>query len=41
MASPLTVVAVSNDALRPELLDMPMADDGYTVIVVESIARTC
>lgn len=38
--SPLTVVAVSNDALRPELLDMLLVDDSsYTVIAVESIAR--
>ena len=39
-SSPRTVVAVSSDALRPELLDMLMADDGYTMIVVESIARS-
>jgi len=38
--SPLTIVAVSNDALRPELLDLLLVDDSsYTVIVVESIAR--
>ena len=38
--SPLTVVAVSNDALRPELLDRLLVDDNdYSVIVVESIER--
>jgi hypothetical protein len=37
--SPLTVIAVSNDALRPELLDMLLVDDTSYVIVVESIAR--
>jgi hypothetical protein len=38
--SPQTVIAVSNDALRPELLDMLLFDDtSYAVIVVESIAR--
>lgn len=38
--SPLTVIAVSNDALRPELLDMLLVDDSsYDVIFVESIAR--
>ena len=37
--SPLNVVAVSNDALRPELLDMLLVNDSsYAVIVVESIA---
>jgi hypothetical protein len=39
-SSPLTVVAVSNDALRPELLDMLLTDGGYTALVVESIARS-
>ena len=39
-SSPLTVVAVSNDALRPELLDMLLFDDTSNgVVVVESIAR--
>ena len=34
---PLSVVAVSNDALRPQLLDGLLVDDNnYTVIVVES-----
>jgi DNA-binding response OmpR family regulator len=38
--SPLNVVAVSNDALRPELLDMLLVDgSSYDVIFVESIAR--
>jgi chemotaxis response regulator CheB len=38
--SPLSVVAVSNDALRPELLDRLLVDDNtYTVIVVESVGR--
>jgi CheY-like chemotaxis protein len=38
--SPLSVVAVSNDALRPELLDRLLVDDNnYNVIVVESIER--
>jgi CheY-like chemotaxis protein len=38
--SPLNVVAVSNDALRPELLDMLFVDGSrYDVIFVESIAR--
>ena len=38
--SPLTVVAVSNDALRPELLDMLLVDgSSYDVIFVESIGR--
>ena len=37
--SPLKVVAVSNDALRSELLDRLLADDNSCdVIVVESIA---
>jgi DNA-binding NarL/FixJ family response regulator len=37
---PLSVVAVSNDALRPELLDRLLVDDNdYNVIVVESIER--
>jgi DNA-binding response OmpR family regulator len=36
--SPLNVVAVSNDALRPELLDMLLAGSSYTVIVLESFA---
>ena len=36
--SPLSVVAVSNDALRPELLDRLLIDDNdFNVIVVESI----
>ena len=35
---PLSVVAVSNDALRPQLLDGLLVDDNnYTVIVVESV----
>ena len=34
----LSVVAVSNDALRPELLDRLLIDDNnYNVIVVESL----
>ena len=38
--SPLSVVAVSNDALRPELLDRLLVDDNnINVIVVESIER--
>ena len=38
--SPLNVVAVSNDALRPELLDMLLVDgSSCDVIFVESIAR--
>ena len=38
--SPLSVVAVSNDALRPELLDRLLVDDNnHNVIVVESIER--
>ena len=38
--SPSCVVAVSNDALRPELLDRLFVDDNdYDVIVVESIER--
>jgi DNA-binding NarL/FixJ family response regulator len=38
--SPSSVVAVSNDALRPELLDRLFVDDNdYDVIVVESIER--
>jgi chemotaxis response regulator CheB len=38
--SPLSVVAVSNDALRPELLDRLIVDDNNcNVIVVESIER--
>jgi hypothetical protein len=38
--SPLNIVAVSNDALRAELLDMLLAEDsGCDVIVIESIAR--
>jgi AmiR/NasT family two-component response regulator len=38
--SPLSIVAVSNDALRPELLDMLLAEDSSDdVIVIESIAR--
>ena len=37
---PLSVVAVSNDALRPELLDRLLVDDNnYNVIVVESVER--
>ena len=36
--SSLSVVAVSNDALRPELLDRLLIDDNdFNVIVVESI----
>jgi DNA-binding NarL/FixJ family response regulator len=39
-ASPLSVVAVSSDALRPELLDRLLVDDNnINVIVVESIER--
>jgi DNA-binding NarL/FixJ family response regulator len=39
-ASPLSVIAVSNDALRPELLDRLLDDDtDCNVIVVESIER--
>ena len=38
--SSLSVVAVSNDALRPELLDRLLVDDNdFNVIVVESIER--
>jgi AmiR/NasT family two-component response regulator len=38
--SPLNVVAISNDALRPELLDMLLvADSSDDVIFVESIER--
>ena len=38
--SPLNVVAVSNDALRSELLDGLLVDDNnYDAIVVESIPR--
>ena len=38
--SPSSVVAVSNDALRPELLDrLLFEDNNYNVIVVESIER--
>jgi chemotaxis response regulator CheB len=38
--SPLSVVAVSNDALRSELLDRLLVDDNdFDLIVVESIAR--
>jgi DNA-binding NarL/FixJ family response regulator len=38
--SPSSVVAVSNDALRPELLDRLFVEDNdYDVIVVESIER--
>jgi CheY-like chemotaxis protein len=38
--SPLNVVAVSNDALRPELLDMLLVDgSSYDVIFVESLAK--
>jgi DNA-binding NarL/FixJ family response regulator len=37
---PPSVVAVSNEALRPELLDRLLVDDNnYNVIVVESIER--
>ena len=37
---PPSVVAVSNDALRPELLDRLLVDDNnINVIVVESIER--
>jgi hypothetical protein len=36
--SPMTVVAVKEDALRPELLDALLMDESdYNVIVVESI----
>jgi CheY-like chemotaxis protein len=38
--SGLSVMAVSNDALRPELLDRLLVDDNdFNVIVVESIGR--
>jgi DNA-binding NarL/FixJ family response regulator len=38
--SRLSVMAVSNDALRPELLDRLLVDDNdFNVIVVESIER--
>jgi hypothetical protein len=38
--SPFCIVAVSNDELRPQLLDMLLAEDSsYDVIVVESIER--
>jgi hypothetical protein len=38
--SPLTVVAVSSDALRPELLELlSVHDSSDAAIVVESIAR--
>jgi len=38
--APFSVVAVSNDALRPELLDRLLVDDNnINVIVVESIER--
>jgi CheY-like chemotaxis protein len=37
--SPLSVLAVSNDALRPELLDRLLVEDNCNVIVVESIER--
>ena len=38
--APLSVVAVSNDALRPALLDGLLVDDNdCTVIVVESVER--
>ena len=38
--SPLSVVAVSSDALRTEFLDTLLVDDNnYGVIVVESIPR--
>jgi response regulator RpfG family c-di-GMP phosphodiesterase len=37
--SPLSLVAVSNYALRPELLDRLVDDNNYNVIVVESIER--
>jgi DNA-binding NarL/FixJ family response regulator len=38
--APLSVVAVSSDALRPELLDRLLVDDNnINVIVVESIER--
>ena len=38
--SRLNVMAVSNDALRPELLDRLLVDDNHcNVIVVESIER--
>ena len=38
--APFSVVAVSNDALRPELLDRLLVDvNDCTVIVVESVAR--
>jgi CheY-like chemotaxis protein len=41
MSTPLlSMVAVSNDALRPELLDRLLVDDNdYNVIIVESIKR--
>jgi DNA-binding NarL/FixJ family response regulator len=34
---PLSMVAVSNDALRPELLDRLLADDNDYNVIVESI----
>ena len=37
--SPLSMVAVSNDALRPELLDRLLADDHDYNVIVESIER--
>ena len=38
--SPLSIMAVSNDALRPELLERLLVDDNdFNVIVVESIER--
>jgi CheY-like chemotaxis protein len=38
--SSLSIMAVSNDALRPELLDRLLVDDNdFNVIVVESIER--
>jgi CheY-like chemotaxis protein len=37
--APLNVIAVSSDALRPELLDRLLDDHDSDVIVVESIAR--
>ena len=36
---PVRVLAVSNDALRPKLLDTMVHESDYNVIFVESIAR--
>jgi DNA-binding NarL/FixJ family response regulator len=39
ITSPLSVVAVSNDTLRPELLDRLLVDNNDYNVVVESIER--